>query len=102
MGDSLYTPTQEVIDAISKYKELQETPLQRLLQSAKNKVDDIATYMESTSIDDDNIKIILDAFSKISATISNFDKLQQAVQKEKEQANVHVRGNKDINTDFNE
>ena len=102
MGDSLYTPTQEVIDAINKYKELQETPLQRLLQSAKNKVDDIATYMESTSIDDDNIKIILDAFSKISTTISNFDKLQQAVQKEKEQANVHVRGNKDINTDFNE
>jgi len=102
MGDSNYTPTQEVIDAIKKYKELQETPLQRLLQATKNKVDDIATYLESTSIDDDNIKTIMDAFGKISTTIANFDKLQQAVQKEKEQSNVHIRGNKDINTDFNE
>lgn len=102
MGDSEYKPTEEVLEAIKKYKELQETPLQRLLQATKNKVDDIASYLESATIDDDNIKTIMDAFGKISTTIANFDKLQQAVQKEKEQNNVHIRGNKDINTDFNE
>lgn len=102
LGDKDYKASKEVIEAVEKYKQLQETPLQRLLQAVKNKVDDIATYLEATTIDDENIKIVLDAFGKISTTVSNFDKLQQAVEKEKEQSNSRVRGDKIVNSDYNE
>lgn len=102
LGDKNFNPSNEVIEAVEKYKQLQETPLQRLLQAVKNKVDDIATYLEGTSIDDDNIKTIMDAFGKISTTVSNFDKLQQAVEKEKEQSNTRIRGDKQVNSDYNE
>lgn len=102
LGDAKYVPANSVQLAIDKYRELQETPLQRLLKSARNKVDDIAQYLDDTDINDDNVKNILDAFGKISVTVSNFDKLQEAVNKEKEANNVHVRGNKEINNKYNE
>lgn len=102
LGDKDYTPSQDVIEAITKYKELQETPLQRLFQAVKNKVDDIATYLDGTSIDDENIKIVMEVFSKISSTIGNFDKLQQAVEKEKEQSNTRIRGDKQVDANYNE
>lgn len=102
IGDPKYKPSKEVEEAIKAYKDIRETPLQRLLQAARNKVDDIATYLDSTTIDDDNIKSILDAFGKISTTIANFDKLQDAVNKEKGKDTTHFRGDKEVNTDFNE
>lgn len=102
LGDKDYKPSKDIIDAVYKYKELQETPLQRLLKATKNKIDDIAEYLENTEINDDNVKNILDAFGKISTTVANFDKLQQAVEKEKDTSSNRVRGGKDINSDFNE
>lgn len=102
IGNKNYKPSKETTKGLEIYKELQETPLQRLLQATKNKVDDIATYLESTDIDDENIKTIMDVFSKISSTIANFDKLQQAVEKETEKQTSRNRGDVIVNTDYNE
>lgn len=102
LGDKDYNPSKEVKQAIDKYKELQETPLQRLLQAVKNKVDDITDYFNTVDITDDNIRTVLDAFGKISTTVANFDKLQQAVEKEKDSTNDRVRGGREVNPDFNE
>jgi len=102
LGDPEYKVSDKVTKALTKYKQLQETPLQRLMQAAKNKIDDIATYLETTSVDDESIKLVLEVYKNISTAVSNFDKLQQAVEKEVEKQSSRNRGDIQVNTDYNE
>lgn len=102
LGDSKFKITQPIQDALLKYKELQETPLQRLLQAARNKIDDIATYLNDTSVDDESIKLILEVYKNISLAVGNFDKLQQAVEKETEKQTSRNRGDINVNSKYNE
>jgi hypothetical protein len=102
LGDAKFKISQPIIDAISKYRELQETPLQRLLQAARNKIDDIANYLNDTSVDDESIKLILEVYKNISTAVGNFDKLQQAVEKETEKQTSRNRGDINVNSKYNE
>ena len=52
--------------------------------------------MNNTKVDVDSADTILKIFKDISTTIANFDKLEEAVKKEKESNNSKVRGNKSI------
>jgi hypothetical protein len=72
------------------------------MQAAKNKIDDIATYLETTSVDDESIKLVLEVYKNISTAVSNFDKLQQAVEKEVEKQTSRNRGDIQVNSDYNE
>lgn len=91
-----YSKDLEVQEAIKIYKDFIETPKQRLLQAAKNKIDEMAQFMDSTPLNADTADAILKLFKDISNTIANFDKLEEAVKKEKESNNSKVRGNKSI------
>jgi hypothetical protein len=102
LGDAKFKVSQPISDALTKYKELQETPLQRLLQAARNKIDDIASYLENTSVDDESIKLILEVYKNISTAVGNFDKLQQAVEKETEKQTSRNRGDINVNSKYNE
>jgi len=102
VGDANFKVSQLVIDGMNKYRELQETPLQRLLQAARNKIDDIANYLNDTSVDDESIKLILEVYKNISTAVGNFDKLQQAVEKETEKQTSRNRGDINVNSKYNE
>ena len=91
-----YEKDLEMSEAIQRYKEFAETPKQRLLQAAKNKIDELAKFMNDTALTADSVDAILKIFKDISNTIANFDKLEEAVKKEKESNTSKVRGNKSI------
>jgi len=92
IGDKHWKPTKEVKAAVEKYKELSTTPKQRLYLSCKRKLDELAGFMDNTPVDDDTMKPILEMFNKLTATIANFDKLEDAVTKEQKQNNTKRRG----------
>jgi hypothetical protein len=92
IGDKLYKPSKEVKAAVEKYQELTITPKQRLYTSCKRKLDELAGFMDTTPVDDDTMKPILEMFNKLTATIANFDKLEEAVSKEQKENNTKRRG----------
>jgi len=92
MQDTKYKPSKVVTIAMEKYKELSHTPKQRLYLSCKRKLDDLAYFMDETDINDDTLKPVLEMFNKLTATISNFDKLEEAVSKEQKTNNTTRRG----------
>jgi len=92
IGDDKWSASKEVIAAVEKYRELSTTPKQRLYLSCKRKLDEVADFMDTTEIDVDTMKPVLELFNKLTATISNFDKLEDAVSKEQSQNNTKRRG----------
>lgn len=96
-GNDKKKVSKEVEIGLAKYKELTETPLQRLVKAVKFKIDDFAVYLMTTPITPDTEKSIMDIISKISLTIASFDKVQEAVEKEKLNSNEKRRGGKKNN-----
>jgi hypothetical protein len=92
IGDVNWKPSKEVRAAIEKYRALTITPKQRLYISCKRKLDELAGFMDNTPVDDDTMKPILEMFNKLTATIANFDKLEDAVSKEQKENNSKRRG----------
>jgi len=80
--------------AIDEYRELTVTPKKRLFDSCKKKLDALADYMDETAVTDESLKSVLEMFNKLSSTISNFDKLEEAVKKEHQSVNINRRGSK--------
>lgn len=102
VGDSNFKVSQLVIDGMNKYRELQETPLQRLLRAAENKVDEIAAYLNDTPFNDDTQKVINEIYAKISTYVSNAEKLRVSVEKETEKQTSRNRGDINVNSKYNE
>lgn len=91
--DKDYKASKEVLEAIKKFEEF-TTPKQRLLDAAKYKIDEIATYLKNTPLTEDSSDSILAIFKSISTTIKNFDDIENAVKKEEDQNNTKRRGDK--------
>ena len=91
-----YSKDVEIQSAIVKYREYAESPKQRLLRAAKNKIGEFGEFMDTTSLTVDTVDSIQKIFKDLSNTIANFDKLEEAVKKEKESNTSKVRGNKSI------
>jgi len=90
-----FNPTKEVLAALTKYKELSETPIQRLYKSVKGKIDDISNYLDNTDIDDDTLPSVLKVIEKTSQLVTQMAHLEDAVNKEIH-TNTKTRGNKEI------
>lgn len=82
-NDAKYKPNKVIEEAANKYLELKETPLQRLLKAAQNKIDDIVTYLNNTPYSEDSAKTINDIYKNISSYVAQEEKLKSAVEKEK-------------------
>jgi hypothetical protein len=80
--------------AMQKFKELAETPTQRLLTSVKKKIDQIATYLDTTVYDDDNSSSQLKSIESTSKLVAQLAVLEDAVNKEKATANTKRSGEK--------
>lgn len=81
-----------VLDAIEKYKMLQETPTMRLLQSAKVATAKLASYFREASPEDKQYTSNLDKLGKI---VESIDKLEQKVKLE-QASDVRIRGGGEV------
>lgn len=91
-----YTPDELVQIAISKYTLLSETPTQRLLKAVKQKVNDLATFLDATTVNSDTVASILKVMENTSKIVSQVPALQQTVNKERELSNSKVRAGRDV------
>jgi hypothetical protein len=88
------TDTPELKVAMDKYRELSETPTQRLLNSVKYKIDEIAQYLQNTPYTDDNATAQLKSIESTSKLTAQLTILQDAVNKEKSTASEKRSGEK--------
>lgn len=100
--DKKFKVTKEVENARDIYKRLILTPLERLLESTKNSIQDITDYLNEKTIDPDELKIKLDMMSKFSKFINEYQGLEKTVKKEKESSKGNVRGGVEIESRYNE
>lgn len=80
--------------AMDKYSELSETPSQRLLNSVKYKIDEIANYLQNTPYTDDNATAQLKSIESTSKLTAQLTILQDAVNKEKSSESTKRSGDK--------
>lgn len=92
----------EINEARDIYKRLVLTPLERLLESTKNSIQDITDYLNESTSEPDELKTKLDMMSKFSKFINEFQGLEKTVKKEKEASKGRVRGDVDIDSKYNE
>lgn len=88
------TETADLKAAIALYKELSETPTQRLLISVKGKIDDLANFLKATPVTEDSLQPILKAIESTSKLVAQLAVLEDAVNKEKSTANTKRSGEK--------
>lgn len=92
----------EINEARDIYKRLVLTPLERLLESTKNSIQDITDYLNESTSEPDELKTKLDMMSKFSKFINEFQGLEKTVKKEKEASKGRVRGDVEIDGRYNE
>lgn len=95
MGED-WEPDQDIIKAIIKYKELQETPSLRFLKSQQRLIDVITDYMnsiESVDFKDDEklLATLTQSQERCNKIISSLPKLKESVSKEVSET-AHLRG----------
>lgn len=104
--DTKWTPDILITLAISKYKELNETPSLKLLKDCRKAIEKVRTYLSTVDMNetDDNgrkvnkITELSKAISDVGKMVESLDKIEDRVKKE-ELNNTKVRGNKRI-SDF--
>lgn len=99
--DKKFKVTKDIEEARDIYKRLILTPLERLLKSTKNSIQDITDYLNEKTTDPDELKIKLDMMSKFSKFINEYQGLEKTVKKEKEANKGRVRGDVDIDERYN-
>lgn len=102
IGNKEYTPSQQVTQACEVYRGLKEGPLDRLLTNVKNKIDEISDYLKDNELTDESVTPVLKIFDSMSKIVSQYKSLESAVKAEKENNAVKIRGDKQVNAQFNE
>lgn len=102
LGNKGYIPSEKVEQGCKVYKALKETPIERLFYSVKDKIEEISYYLNNTELTDDTIAPVLKIFDSISKTVSQYKSLEDAVKSEKNTTGNKVRGDKQVNSSFNE
>lgn len=104
--DPKWNPDSLIITAISKYKEINETPSLKLLKDSRKAIEKVRNYLSTVDLDEldakgnkvNKITELSKAISDIGKMIESLDKIEERVKKE-ELNNTKVRGNKRI-SDF--
>ena len=102
--DDKWKPDEVITTAIEKYKELQYTPILRMLNSALGVADKISGYFDKVNFDEVDAKgfhkydinDVLGAISKVENAVKKLKSLEQQVKSEQLE-NTNVRGNSEIN-----
>lgn len=100
--DINWKPSDDVLEAIRKYKELQETPTLRLLKGARAAAEEVNTYYQSLKdtphgVNSKNVQAVMGSLEKIGKVVDSLDKLEEKVKKELNQEGKS-KGNRTINS----
>src|ERR1035437_960220 len=90
--DSKFKQDKEIKNAIIAYKKSIETAKQRMLNMWTDKMDEITDYIKRLPVDEDTIKLLMEAATKVGNIISTIDKLEISLEKGKDKEDK-VRGN---------
>lgn len=85
---------EDIKAVLSLFKEIYETPIVRLYNSIKNKVDDIAKYLENTKVTDKNIRDIRDTIKSYKDIVEPYKSALKEMLNER--ALTKTRGNQNV------
>lgn len=102
IGEKTYTPDEKVKKGCLVYKELKQTPIERLFISVKDKIEEMSSYLKENELTDDSVTPVLKIFDSMSKIVGQYKTLETAVKSEKETTNVKIRGDKKVDSNFNE
>jgi hypothetical protein len=103
LNNTKYTVSTEVKAGIEVYRSLLESPLTRLLDSTKRKIDDIVELFNTTKPEDyKQAKEAKDIMSGLGLIASGLKTLETEVRKERENMGAKYRGDKVVHHGFNE
>lgn len=102
VGKKDYVPSEKVKRACIVYKDLKETPIERLFTSVKDKIEEMSSYLKENELTDDSITPVLKIFDSMSKIVGQYKTLETAVKSEKETNNTKIRGDKKVDGNFNE
>ena len=102
IGEKTYTPDEKVKKGCLVYKELKQTPIERLFISVKDKIEEMSSYLKENELTDDSVTPVLKIFDSTSKIVGQYKTLETAVKSEKETTNVKIRGDKKVDSNFNE
>lgn len=94
--------SEDINKARQIYKSLILTPLDTLLASSKQAINDISTFLRETAEDPKDLQTKLEMMTKFSKFINEFQGLEKTVKKERESAKGRYRGDLQIESKFNE
>ena len=101
VGNKEYEASEQVQQACKIYKGLKETPIERLFNSVKDKIEEMSDYLKDNTLDSESVTPVLKIMDSISKVISQYKTLETAVKSEKETTAIKNRGDKIVNTSFN-
>jgi hypothetical protein len=102
LGEKTYLPSEKVQQACRVYKNLKETPIERLFTSVKDKIEEMSDYLKENELTDDSVTPVLKIFDSMSKIVGQYKTLETAVKSEKESTTVKIRGDKKVDSNFNE
>jgi hypothetical protein len=102
LGKKDYEPSDKVKQACEIYKRLKQSPLEVLLNSVKNKIFEFSKYLDENEVDAESTTASLKIIDSMSKVVSQYKSLESAVKAEKQDTAVKIRGDKQVNSEFNE
>jgi hypothetical protein len=102
IGEKTYTPSEKVLQACRVYRNLKESPIERLFYAVKDKIEDITLYFKDNDFNDETSQTTLKVIDSVSKLVGQYKTLESAVKAEKETTNVKIRGDKKVDGNFNE
>jgi hypothetical protein len=102
LGKKDYEPSDKVKQACEIYKRLKQSPLEVLLNSVKNKIFEFSKYLDENEVDAESTTASLKIIDSMSKVVSQYKSLESAVKAEKKDTAVKIRGDKQVNSEFNE
>ena len=102
LGQKDYNPSEKVKQACVIYKHLKESPIERLYNGVKDKIEDITKYLNENEFTDETSQTTLKVIDSVSKLVGQYKTLETAVKSEKESSTVKIRGDKKVDSNFNE
>lgn len=102
LGQKDYNPSEKVKQASVVYKSLKESPIERLYNGIKDKIEDITKYLNENEFTDETSQTTLKVIDSVSKLVGQYKTLEAAVKADKETLNVKIRGDKKVDSNFNE
>jgi hypothetical protein len=97
-----YKPDKKVEEACVSYKELIETPITKMYQVTKDKVNEIIDFVNTTIVNEDNLTVFQKMVIDFTKFASSYKELEKLVRSEKDAASAKIRGDKQAYTRYSE